>query len=44
MMQRLGSAEDQLPLVLEIAQLEQQMLRETNSPPQLPNKGVTQSS
>ena len=44
MMQRLGSAEDQLPLVLEIAQLEQQMLRETSAPPQLPNKGVTQSS
>jgi len=43
MMQRLGSAEDQLPLVLEIAQLEQQMLRENNSPP-LPNDGVTQSS
>ena len=30
MMQRLGSAQDQLPLVLEIAQLEQQMLRESN--------------
>ena len=29
MMQRLGSAQDQLPLVLEIAQLEQEMLRET---------------
>jgi hypothetical protein len=29
MMQRLGSAKDQLPLVLEIAQLEQEMLRET---------------
>src|SRR5262245_60046444 len=28
MMQRLGSAQDQLPLVLEIAQLEQQALRE----------------
>ena len=28
MMQRLGSAQDQLPLVLEIAQLEQQILRE----------------
>jgi hypothetical protein len=41
MMQRLGSAQDQLPLVLEIAQLEQQMLRETNKPP-LPNE-VTQS-
>jgi hypothetical protein len=26
MMQRLGSAQDQLPLVLEIAQLEQQAL------------------
>lgn len=44
MMQRLGSAEDQLPLVLEIAQLEQQMLRESNAPPALPNGGVTQSS
>ena len=33
MMQRLGSAQDQLPLVLEIAQLEQEMLRETNDPP-----------
>ena len=32
MMQRLGSAQDQLPLVLEIAQLEQQILRE--GPPQ----------
>jgi hypothetical protein len=42
MMQRLGSAQDQLPLVLEIAQLEQQMLRETNTP--LTNNGVTQSS
>src|ERR1043165_9005486 len=39
MMQRLGSAQDQLPLVLEIAQLEQQMLRENN--PTLPNEGVT---
>lgn len=29
MMQRLGSARDQLPLVLEIAQLEQEMMRET---------------
>ena len=29
MMQRLGSAQDQLPLVLEIAQLEQEMLRES---------------
>ena len=29
MMQRLGTAQDQLPLVLEIAQLEQEMLRET---------------
>jgi hypothetical protein len=28
MMRRLGSAQDQLPLVLEIAQLEQQILRE----------------
>ena len=42
MMQRLGSAQDQLPLVLEIAQLEHQMLRETN-PPALPEDGVTQS-
>jgi len=42
MMQRLGSAENQLPLVLEIAQLEQQMLRESN--PSLPEEGVTQSS
>ena len=42
MMQRLGSAQDQLPLVLEIAQLEHQMLRETN-PPALPGDGVTQS-
>ena len=32
MMQRLGSAQDQLPLVLEIAQLEQEMLRDTNDP------------
>ena len=31
MMQRLGSAQDQLPLVLEIAQLEQQALREANA-------------
>jgi hypothetical protein len=30
MMQRLGSAQDQLPLVLEMAQLEQQALREAN--------------
>jgi hypothetical protein len=30
MMQRLGTAQDQLPLVLEIAQLEQQALREAN--------------
>ena len=30
MMQRLGSAQDQLPLVLELAQLEQQALREAN--------------
>jgi len=42
MMQRLGSGQDQLPLVLEIAQLEQQMLRESNTPP-LPNDGVTQN-
>ena len=44
MMQRLGSAQDQLPLVLEIAQLEQEMLRETNAPPALSGKGVTQNS
>ena len=44
MMQRLGSAQDQLPLVLEIAQLEQEMLRETNPPPSLTSKGVTQNS
>jgi hypothetical protein len=31
MMQRLGSAQDQLPLVLEIAQLEQQALLEANA-------------
>jgi uncharacterized protein YneF (UPF0154 family) len=31
MMRRLGSAQDQLPLVLEIAQLEQQALREANT-------------
>jgi hypothetical protein len=43
MMQRLGTAQDQLPLVLEIAQLEQQMLRDSNTQP-LPNDGVTQSS
>jgi hypothetical protein len=42
MMQRLGSAQDQLPLVLEIAQLEQQMLRESNTPA-LPNERVTQN-
>jgi hypothetical protein len=42
MMQRLGSAQDQLPLVLEIAQLEQQMLRERNTAP-LPNDGVAQN-
>lgn len=41
MMQRLGSAQDQLPLVLEIAQLEQQMLRENNAP--LTNDRVTQN-
>lgn len=40
MMQRLGSAQDQLPLVLEIAQLEQQMLRESNEP--LPTRELTQ--
>lgn len=38
MMQRLGSAQDQLPLVLEIAQLEQQLLRESNT--SSGNKGV----
>ena len=43
MMQRLGSAQYQLPLVLEIAQLEQQMLRESNTPA-LPEDGITQSS
>ncbi len=32
MMQRLGTAQDQLPLVLEIAQLEQQILREGLNP------------
>lgn len=32
MMQRLGSSQDQLPLVLEIAQLEQQLLREGLDP------------
>ncbi|HEU4768473.1 MAG TPA: hypothetical protein VFS77_13920 [Pyrinomonadaceae bacterium] len=32
MMRRLGSAQDQLPLVLEIAQLEQQILREGLNP------------
>lgn len=42
MMQRLGSAQDQLPLVLEIAQLERQMLRESNTPA-LPNERVTQN-
>ena len=42
MMQRLGSAQDQLPLVLEIAQLEQQMLRETTPP--LPTKSLTEGS
>src|SRR5690349_666438 len=41
MMQRLGSAQDQLPLVLEIERLEQQMLRESNPP--LPGEGVTQN-
>ena len=42
MLQRLGSAQDQLPLVLEIAQLEQQMLRESNN--DLAKNGVTQGS
>lgn len=42
MMQRLGSAQDQLPLVLEIAELERQMLTETTEP--LPNKELTQGS
>ncbi len=41
MMQRLGSAQDQLPLVLEIAQLEQQMLRET-TPPLSNKKSLTE--
>lgn len=40
MLERLGSAQDQLPLVLEIAELEQQMLRETEP---LPNE-LTQGS
>jgi hypothetical protein len=45
MMQRLGSAQDQLPLVLEIAQLEQEMLRETNDPltPKELTPGASQS-
>jgi hypothetical protein len=45
MMQRLGSAQDQLPLVLEIAQLEQEMLRETNEPltPKELTPGATQN-
>lgn len=42
MMQRLGSAQDQLPLVLEIAELERQMLTETSEP--LTNKELTQGS
>lgn len=42
MMQRLGSAQDQLPLVLEIAQLEQQMLREPAPP--LTKKELSQGS
>lgn len=42
MMQRLGSAQDQLPLVLEIAELERQMLTETSDP--LTNKELTQGS
>jgi hypothetical protein len=40
MIQRLGSAQDQLPLVLEIAELERQMLTETHEPPA--NKRLTQ--
>ena len=40
MMQRLGSAQDQLPLVLEIAELERQMLSEPTEPPA--NKRLTQ--
>jgi hypothetical protein len=32
MMRRLGTAQDQLPLVLEIAQLEQQILRDGLTP------------
>ena len=45
MMQRLGSAQDQLPLVLEIAQLEQEMFRETNDPltPKELTPGASQS-
>ena len=42
MMQRLGSAQDQLPLVLEIAELERQMLTETSEP--VTNKELTQGS
>lgn len=42
MMERLGRAQDQLPLVLEIAQLEQQMLRETTPP--LANKELSSGS
>lgn len=42
MMQRLGSAQDQLPLVLEIAELERQMLTETSD--SLTNKELTQGS
>lgn len=42
MMQRLGSAQDQLPLVLEIAELERQMLTETSEP--LTKKELTQGS
>jgi hypothetical protein len=34
----LGTAQDQLPLVLEIAQLEQEMLRETKSLEEAPTK------
>jgi len=41
MMQRLGSAQDQLPLVLEIAQLEQQALREASVEPQIERIKVT---
>lgn len=47
MMQRLGSAQDQLPLVLEIAELERQMLTEplsSESGKPLTNKELTEGS